>query len=63
MVDSGLAPYLDYGAAATSCGCISLSARGLPVLSWTVRTAEQWQAVRRFGDAAIFEGEAQTRHG
>ena len=37
--------------------------RGLPVLSWTVRTAEQWQAVRRFGDAAIFEGEAQTRHG
>ncbi len=36
---------------------------GVPVLSWTVRTAEQWQTVRQHADAAIFEGEALPRHG
>lgn len=37
--------------------------RGLPVLSWTVRTAPHWQAVRAYADAAIFEGEPPARHG
>ncbi|MXP15015.1 glycerophosphodiester phosphodiesterase [Altererythrobacter confluentis] len=32
--------------------------RGLPVLSWTVRTAEHLQTVSRYADAAIAEGEA-----
>ena len=36
---------------------------GMPVLSWTVRTPAQWQTVRHHADAAIFEGEAQPRHG
>ena len=37
--------------------------RGLPVLSWTVRTAQHWQTVRAYADAAIFEGEPPARHG
>ena len=37
--------------------------RGLPVLSWTVRTAQHWQAVRAHADAAIFEGEPPAHHG
>lgn len=37
--------------------------RGLPVLSWTVRTGQHWQAVRAHADAAIFEGERPERHG
>lgn len=36
---------------------------GVPVLSWTVRTADHWQAVRAHADAAIFEGEAHPRNG
>ncbi|MCH4150920.1 MAG: glycerophosphodiester phosphodiesterase [Sphingobium sp.] len=38
-------------------------AKGLPVLSWTVRRPEHWQTVRQYADAAIFEGEAQPRRG
>lgn len=37
--------------------------RGLPVLSWTVRTPQQWRTVRACADAAIFEGEPPARHG
>lgn len=37
--------------------------RGLPVLSWTVRTPQQWQTVRACADAAIFEGEPPASHG
>lgn len=37
--------------------------RGLPVLSWTVRTPQQWQTVRTCADAAIFEGEPPARNG
>lgn len=37
--------------------------RGLPVLSWTVRTAQHWQAVRAHADAAIFEGGPPAHHG
>lgn len=33
---------------------------GLPILAWTVRTPEHWEKVRRFADAAIFEGEAPS---
>jgi glycerophosphoryl diester phosphodiesterase len=29
---------------------------GLPVFTWTVRSEAQWQAVRRWADAPIFEG-------
>jgi glycerophosphoryl diester phosphodiesterase len=31
--------------------------RGLPVLSWTVRTSDEWARARSFADAAIFEGD------
>jgi glycerophosphoryl diester phosphodiesterase len=31
---------------------------GLPLFAWTVRTAEHWRTVRRWADAAIFEGKA-----
>jgi len=30
--------------------------RGLPVFAWTVRTAEEYEAARRWADAPIFEG-------
>lgn len=36
---------------------------GTPVLSWTVRRPENWKTVRQHADGAIFEGEAQPRHG
>lgn len=38
-------------------------AKGLPVLSWTVRRPEHWQTVRQYADAAIFEGAAQLSNG
>ena len=38
-------------------------AKGLPVLSWTVRRPEHWQSMRQYADAAIFEGAAQPRNG
>ncbi len=38
-------------------------ARGMPVLSWTVQSDAQWQTVRRWADAAIFEGEPETNYG
>jgi len=38
-------------------------AKGLLVLSWTVRRPEHWQTVRENADAAIFEGHAQPRYG
>lgn len=37
--------------------------RGLPVLSWTVRTTQHWQTVRAHADAAIFEGGPPAHHG
>lgn len=37
--------------------------KGLPVLSWTVRSPAQWETVRRHADAAIFEGAVQPRNG
>ncbi len=36
---------------------------GMPVLSWTVRSATQWETVRAFADAAIFEEVPEAPHG
>jgi glycerophosphoryl diester phosphodiesterase len=33
-----------------------LRAEGLPVIAWTVRSPEQWEAVREGCDNLIFEG-------
>ena len=33
-----------------------LRAQGMPVIAWTVRTAEQWEKVREAADNLIFEG-------
>ncbi len=38
----------------------SLRAKGMPVLSWTVRDASQWQTVAAEADAPIFEGSVPT---
>lgn len=38
-------------------------ANGMPVLSWTVRSDDQWHTVRAHADAAIFEGEPEAAHG
>ena len=37
--------------------------RGFPVLSWTVRTPEQWQTVTRYADAPIYEAQETETHG
>tara|TARA_R110000782_G_scaffold268689_1_gene365499 strand:+ start:33635 stop:34393 length:759 start_codon:yes stop_codon:yes gene_type:complete len=36
---------------------------GFPVLSWTVRTADQWRTVAAYADAPIFEGSADATDG
>jgi hypothetical protein len=33
-----------------------LRAKGMPVIAWTVRSAEQWDSVRDHCDNLIFEG-------
>ena len=38
-------------------------ARGIPVLSWTVRSPDDWAKVQAHADAAIFEGEPGSGHG
>ena len=37
--------------------CLLRSALGLPILSWTVRSAEQARRARQWGDQIIFEGD------